>query len=102
MDAITRVSERIVMSKNIEEIVDSVIPKPCLDWNKTSIAERVFCRDSLKQAITEGKLCVPLSEEEILKHFERYQEQHEEMNENSKLRAKCAKELYEAQFGGNK
>lgn len=54
------------MSKNIDEIVDGVIPKPCLDWNTTSISERVFCRDSLKQALTEKKLIRPLSENEIL------------------------------------
>lgn len=88
--------------KNIEEIVNKIIPE-APDYQSAEYCQGIdWARDLLKQAITEGKLVVPMSEEEILKHFERYQEQHEEMNENSKLRAKCAKELYEAQFGGNK
>lgn len=107
------------MSKNtVEEIVEEILPliaiyvryvgdKVYVDdvqEHEKSLMNQATCnaRTALKQALTEGKLVVPMSEEEILKHFERYQEQHEEMNENSKLRAKCAKELYEAQFGGNK
>lgn len=85
------------MSKNIDEIALKIIPDGEY-WLDQSTDLVDVCRDLLKQALTEKKLCVPMSEEEILKHFERYQEQHDEMNENSKLRAKCAKELYEAQF----
>jgi hypothetical protein len=49
-----------------DKIVEEVLPRPCLDWTEISIAERVFCIASLKQAIEQGKLVVPLSLNHIM------------------------------------
>jgi len=48
------------MSKNIEEIVESVLP-----FHKMQTESHKTACDLLKQALAEKKLCVPLSEEEI-------------------------------------
>jgi len=56
------------MSKNNDEIVESVLPKPLF---KEEDFDGVFVRNKdigyLKQALTEKKLCVPLSVNQISK-----------------------------------
>lgn len=77
------------MSKNIEEIVESVLP---YDYKYTS--DYLHSRDLLKQALTEGKLVVPMSEEEIFKLL---------ASKFYDLSVKdLAKAIYQTQFGGNK
>lgn len=75
------------MSKNIEEIVESVLPLED-GWGC-----RAYERSKLKQALTEKKLVVPMSLETIndlvFKHFDRF-DYGLSMN------------IYQAQFGGNK
>jgi len=85
------------MSKNIEDIVESVLPE------KMSIAfeyHEAFCmyqvaRRSLKQALTEKKLVVPMSEEEIKILVGC------EFNTYPKAVIRLAKKLYERQFKGD-
>ncbi len=94
------------MSKNIDEIdrvVESVLPEQVYetvdDLNNGDQCERAlygydFAQSQLKQALTEKKLCVPLSEEEILDIV------YEGMI-HYRGNGGIAKAIYEAQFKGD-
>lgn len=81
------------MSKNIEEIVDFVMPK----LDSSSFREGIIIRDAdrkcLREALTEGKLVVPVSREKIKQIL------NDNDMENNVHKAEA---LFQAQFGGNK
>lgn len=91
------------MSKNIDEIVKKVIPLKETEAFEISemfeirANERNKCRDWLKQAITEKKLVVPMSENEI------YTMIHSEIGACviSSPIERIAKAIYERQFKGD-
>ncbi len=87
------------MSKNIEEIVNDISPIPFIGSKNeqeqsinagVNLANRAF-----KQALTEKKLCVPMSEESILKMIENH-------FNNGRWDHELAEAIYQAQFGGKK
>jgi len=53
------------MSKNIDEIVSEILPDDYILGGASGIVQ--CCRGLLKQALTEKKLCVPLSVNQISK-----------------------------------
>ncbi len=55
------------MSKEIERVVDSVLPEPHEAFDIKTKTMRNNDRDTLRLALASGVLCVPLSEEEIEK-----------------------------------
>lgn len=92
------------MSKNIEDIVESVLPEQVYetvdDLNNGDQCERAlygydFAQSQLKQALTEKKLVVPMSEEEIKILVGC------EFNTYPKAVIRLAKKLYERQFKGD-
>jgi hypothetical protein len=86
------------MSKNIDEIVESVLPlrdqSVSSEYDEGAINQNDEDRESLKQALTEKKLVVPMSEEKIYlvlsnaEAFESYKD--------------LAKTIYQAQFKESK
>lgn len=99
------------MSKNIEEIVESVLPKrrplrtskrKYFDMDSGFNQGVSFCSIALTQAITEKKLVVPVSEEAIEKIIG---DIHYDLlgtgTPNGKFHSKCAKAIYERQFKGD-
>jgi len=112
------------MSKNIEEIVDLVLPKEGI-VEIASAAEKTMRRidrDRLKQALTEGKLVVPMSEVELFKVLQQLAQKQMDavikaVNKNGLAETDwddidseggvldfkvMAEAIYQAQFGGNK
>lgn len=106
------------MSKNIEEIVEEILPliaiyvryvgdKVYVDdvqEHEKSLMNQATCnaRTALKQALTEGKLVVPLRYEEIFIQIKAtYLQKSDEMF-GIVIWQEMAKAIYEAQFGGNK
>ena len=90
------------MSKNIEEIVKSVLPERKSD--SFTCFEEFYAyanaRLNLKQALTEGKLVVPMSYQDIFSCLDKFVTVRETLS--SEDRNSIAEELYQAQFGGNK
>jgi len=95
------------MSKNIEDIVNEILPQ---DFNSFP---PILSRERLTQALAEGKLVVPLSEDAILKLINSAPKEYPFFKGRqqpvkipvwtvSNGEQELAKAIYQAQFGGNK
>lgn len=85
------------MSKNIEEIVNKVIPE-APDYQSAGYCQGIdWARDLLKQALTEGKLVVPMSEENIMKVIRQYASDYE-VDISTHRQFDLAKAIYKAKF----
>ncbi len=97
------------MSKNIEEIVDEVLPSNSVPVNhgQADFAASMgyyqanqYARERIKQAITEKKLCLPMSVDQLVVELNKFiiSAQGKSIASNREI----AEHLYQAQFGGNK
>jgi hypothetical protein len=86
------------MSKNIDEIVNNLLHEPSYDQSEEFIRGVDVCRYYLKQALTEKKLVVPLSEDDIADLIVKTKWK----DGNGKVIAlDLAKAIYERQFKGD-
>lgn len=86
------------MRTNIDEIVESVLPEFSYARFLSSASDGWYSsRALLKQALTEKKLCVPLSEEEIRRNIGGFF-----TGGIAVYMGGLAKAIYQAQFGGIK
>lgn len=88
------------MSKNIEEIVGEIFPEDQFHTQENIYSDAVDdCRGALKQALTDKKLVVPMSEEDIEQAIYDIPEEYVDDFCDEHIKG-ISKAIYERQFKG--
>lgn len=91
--------------KAIQKLVVSTVPEKKDDVSKQRI-ENAWAHSGFKQALTEKKLCVPMSYDTIYDILNRRKETHKAMlatgTPEKEIFHELTETLYQTQFGGNK